>query len=215
VIYNFAWNDRNVASEAWLGFNGQLLSDVNVSNENWTCLVERTLSDTNTSSDEFVVAVDPVRTLHDTNIVYESYSVRVDKLDRLGMDIDDIDDPTTITLSCQGRSVVLAAPDFGDTDTDTRRRIAEQTRGLTFLTYREQGWEDSDVDVIDLHFSKLTKAEIMALVQFVRWSLGKPVQIVDHLGRAHDVLITNPNADIGQDAPGQWSAAIQMEKVPT
>lgn len=114
----------------------------------------------------------------------------------------------TVILSTPAGTIVLPAPDFGNTEGLGQTRVQRNTRGGTFVIYRPAYWPTTDE--FDLTFSYLSQAQADRLRALVAASVGRLCTYRDHEGRVWQVVVTNPDLVVTQAGRQNFTVPLKL-----
>ncbi len=209
MIVTMALIDRVALAESYS--QGEWLRDSLAIDEDFDGSSESVLGDSVGVSEDYSYSIDHLRTLNDSLQVKEAYAGEIDRLDVIGDPGEGLSPAQTVTIEYGSLSLTLTGPEFGNTDTDTPRRIDTQTRGLTRVIHRDPSWPS--VRRFSMQFTFLSAAEAEQLRIIARASFGSPVTLTDYLGQSYSAIITTAEEDIVQPLRGGYSASIAFEVV--
>lgn len=112
-----------------------------------------------------------------------------------------------VTFACNGKTISLRVPEFGNTDSVQQRRIQRATRGNDLIIYRDPQWSSSEDFSLD--FTYIDYATTLQFQAFVAFSLGKLVTYTDFEGNEWLCILTSPELEI--TAPGRNNNAFNVK----
>lgn len=122
----------------------------------------------------------------------------------------DIDRTGSIYLTYGTWTLRLRNPEFGDSDKYTKTRVVRKTRGGSAIVYRDPSWNTKEI--LSYSFRALKQEDATTLLSFLKASLGKNVELKDHIGKYWIGVITTPGAQVAQYGRGcQFSASFEFE----
>jgi hypothetical protein len=102
-----------------------------------------------------------------------------------------------VTLATGAGSVVLPAPEFGNTEALSQTRVSRQSRGGTYIVARPPYWPTSDE--FTLQFKFVSRAAADRLQDLLARTVGTLVTYTDHEGNSWQVIVTNPESAVTAD----------------
>lgn len=99
-----------------------------------------------------------------------------------------------VTLSGGPLSLILPAPDFGNTESVGETRIQRQTRGGDFIVWRDAMWPIERE--FEMTFSFLSASQVSKLQSFVAKTCGQLISFTDHYGLVFRCVITSPEVEV-------------------
>jgi hypothetical protein len=109
-------------------------------------------------------------------------------------------------------TIVMVAPEFGNTVTFEPKEINEDTRGLNLIQYHDVIWPEEELH--ELTFTKLSATEADSIRLFLRQSVGCVILYTDPYGNSHTVFIVDPEAIVTSTALGYSVKFSLLEGVP-
>lgn len=120
---------------------------------------------------------------------------------------------STVTYTCGINSILINAPEIGDTEEMTFQRIVRESAGGTLTGFRQSSWPKSRV--LTYTFKNFgctqTKEDVQA---FLRVSLGLQVTLLDYWGRTWVGVITNPDEAYQDISRSTSQITIKFQGVP-
>lgn len=116
----------------------------------------------------------------------------------------------SVTLNGVG-SVILPAPEFGNTESYGQTRIMRETRGGELIVFRDSIWPD-ETDLV-MKFSYLTQNQVRMLKVFALANLGQRVSFTDFEGNSQFAVITNPEVVITQSGRSNYTVELKVMKI--
>lgn len=172
----------------------------------------------------FAYTVSHLRGLIDQMTLESQFNVYVDRLDFVGtpltMVIDDFttetrtleavghapdvdiigDEELLITFALGSLVLALPAPEFENVHSVDLYTVRRETRGGDYISYRDPIWELTEQ--FKLGFKSLTKSERLMLKNFLRLTLGQPVNYIDIYGNTWGVIVLNPETEFSEEVTG-------------
>lgn len=147
------------------------------------------------------------RSAGDTLAFSEGATIYSPSAEFIAVPVSAIDPSPTVTLSGKGGSITLPAPDFGNVETLGQTRIQRNTRGGTFVIFRDPMWPTTDE--FDVTFSYLCATQAEGLRALVAKNVGLACTYLDHEGQSWSVLVTNPDLEVTQ--PGRSNEVVSLK----
>lgn len=116
-----------------------------------------------------------------------------------------------VTLSGSG-SVVLPAPEFGDTDSFSAQRILTRLKDSEHVNvFRELYW--SQTRIFTLTWAHLTEQQANDVQSFLVENVGTQITLQDYWNRSWSVIVLTPDAPITQDERVGWNITLVFQQV--
>lgn len=93
-------------------------------------------------------------------------------------------------------TLTIRNPEFRNTHRSVRKRIYRTTRGGTIKAYRNTTWPVTEE--LQYEFKGLSEASKVALVTFLKSSLGQEIGLLDFETRQWRGIIVQPDSEISQ-----------------
>jgi hypothetical protein len=113
------------------------------------------------------------------------------------------------TLSYGGASVTLRSPDFGNSLKLEPTRINRKNRGGDIIIAQDPNWPI--VRILTMKFSFQNQDEVNRLLQFLEYSLGQIITLLDFEERTWTGIITTPSGKVSQPAREGFSAELEFQ----
>jgi hypothetical protein len=103
----------------------------------------------------------------------------------------------------------LRNPNFDNVEQFEPRRINRRTRGGDLEIYSDYTWPSAQRLIFS--FTNLSEATIVALLNFIHWSLGQEIKVLDFESREWKGIILTPSEAISEPNKTGFSAGFELE----
>lgn len=106
--------------------------------------------------------------------------------------------------------ITIGPPEFGDTD--SYRNIKEQkyTRGNTLILFHINAWGTENI--FEFGFNNLGTFDRVNLLEFLRWTLGRRIRIVDHFNTERVGFILTPENEVAQPSRKDFAFSFKFQE---
>ena len=117
-----------------------------------------------------------------------------------------------ITLTYNASVITIRSPSLGNKDIARKERIKKETIGGERIIFAASEWPQSRE--IQFEFNTLSQVEAIALVNFIKFTLGKVVMLLDFEGRTHSGVIITPDIEVSQDRNCSYNTSFNFLVIP-
>lgn len=120
---------------------------------------------------------------------------------------------TTVTWSYNEVDIELRAPAFSDTQSYDAYRVNTESRGREMIIFKDSIWPTTKI--LAMEFDYLSETQAAAMLALLQVSVGQTVTYTDHFGRVWSGHIINPEAEVLQKGPSNFTLEIEFQGVLT
>ncbi len=116
-------------------------------------------------------------------------------------------DPTNVIPT-----VILPSPEFDDEFSVKYVKYIKMSRGKELITGKKSGYDNrSKINKLKYTFKFLSFQQRYNLLEFMYYTVGKIVTIIDYNGSEYQVVITTPSNEISNESRNNNSLVIEAE----
>lgn len=106
-------------------------------------------------------------------------------------------------------TVTLPTPEFDNGEEFDWNRVIGQTRGLDLIVYRNDQWPSTQT--LAYTWNKLKESDKVALVNFLKQTVGRVVTLTDYENRMLQGVIINPDTEFVQSTRNYYTVSVRFE----